>query len=212
MSNDTARALGAKSPMVVKFGDKECQVRPLGIQELAEVEQDCLARYRRSYLETWHKNADLLPNGAQILQEKMEEAARWDVEDLPTKRAYDGNSVCVTKQLRQWVGAQFEIEDVQKVNENRIASIAASCLDQGLLSEAKYKELTGKVIIPEQIAYVNWWITGAYDGMITMTWICFKKYGITREEVSEKLCLDRVLMAEVAREIERVSAPAVGNG
>jgi hypothetical protein len=61
MSEKMARALGANGAMLVTIAGKECSVRPLGIVELAEVERDCVARYRRTDLETYASYLDRLP-------------------------------------------------------------------------------------------------------------------------------------------------------
>ena len=211
MSNDTARVLNAKSPMTVKFGKKELEVRALGLRELAEVEQDCLDRYRRSYLETWSKNLDLIPNGETILLDKIEEAAKWDIDELPTKFAFNPASVIVTKQLKIWIASNFSI-DLKKLSDNRAKLMAATALDKEMMDKELYKKFTGHGVISTKVSYVNWWITSAYDGMITFIWTCFKIHDISREEVSRKMSGDMALMTEVSREIERLSSPAVGNG
>ena len=76
MSEQMARALAATSPMTVMIGGKECTVRPLGIQELTEVERDCVQRFKRQYLETFSQNLDLLPENrrTELLEQKMEES------------------------------------------------------------------------------------------------------------------------------------------
>lgn len=211
MPDDTARALKAPSPMIVKFGDKECQVHALGIRELTEAERECIKSYRRSYLETFAQNVDLLSNGQVLLEKKMEEAARWDVDDLPTKEAYDPAKVRVTDKLKQFVADHFNLE-AKTLTDIRIQRFTAALLDQEHLSLSEYKELTKCVIRPLKIQYVNWWITGSYDGMVTFIWLCFRSYGVSKEEVFDKIGKESSLLVELSREIETLSTPAVGNG
>jgi len=211
MGDATARALKAPSPMVVKFGDKECQVRPLGVQELTEAERECLKNYRRNYLETWVENADLLENSEGMLQEKMELAARWDVDDLPKKTAYDPVSVEITERLKSFVGNYLSLE-LKSLSDKRTKQLTAGLLDQGSLTIQEYKELTDKNIRSVKIPYVNWWVTGSFDGMSTFIWLCFRKYGVMKEEVLSKISKEPALLIELSREIERLSTPAVENG
>ena len=88
MSEDVARALGAGGDITTIAG-KECKVRPLSIRELTEVERECLKVYKRTFLETFHDNLDLLPDdeAAGLMSRKLEEASAWDVGDLPSKKA-----------------------------------------------------------------------------------------------------------------------------
>jgi len=72
--------------------------------------------------------------------------------------------------------------------------------------------LTKCVIRPLKIQYVNWWITGSYDGMVTFIWLCFRSYGVSKEEVFDKIGKESSLLVELSREIETLSTPAVGNG
>ena len=36
-----------------------------------------------------------------------------------------------------------------------------------------------------KVNYVSWWITGTFEGMLTLVWLCFKSNGVTKEEVEE---------------------------
>ncbi len=173
MPEDSARALKAASPMTVKFGDKECQVRPLGLKELTEVERECLKIYKRNYLETFAENADLLPNGQgqDLLREKIEEVARWDLDDLEAKEAFDPKDVKVTKKLKEYVIGFFKIKKEETTTTERVQRLTSALLDQKYLTVDAYKELTDKVILPVKVPYVNWWITGDKEGMLTMAWM-----------------------------------------
>lgn len=210
MPEDMARAVGAAGAMSVTIAGKECTVRPLGIRELTEAERDCIQRYKRSYLKTFADNIDLFPNGTDLLERKMEEAARWDVDDLPTKCACDPNKIKVTDGLENWLKEQFELKG--KITKKRYQQLAATAIDQELMSVDEYKTMTGREVKRTKVPYVNWWITGSFEGMITFVWICFRKDGITRDEVLDELSENQSLLIELSREIERLTAPAVGNG
>ncbi len=210
MSDAVARAVGAGDPTAVVIAGKQCTIRPLGIRELTVVEKDCLQRYRRSYLETFAENADLLPRGGKgLLERKMDEVARWDVDDLPPKYAHDAAVLKVTDGLRDWVAKEY---NEKIVDEERIRRLAAASLDRETLSVERYQKLTGASPPRVKIPYVSWWITGCMEGMISFVWICFKQNGVTRDEVANELSERPALAVELSRELERLSAPAVGNG
>jgi hypothetical protein len=59
---------------------------------------------------------------------------------------------------------------------------------------------------------VNWWITGSYNGIVTMVWTAFKHNHVTREQVAEAMNKNLADMMEMARDIESLSSPSVGNG
>lgn len=211
MAEQLARALGARSPMETTIAGKACVVRPLGIKELTEVERDCLERRRRSYLETFAQNSDLLPagRGIALLEEKMIEAAKWDVEDLPSKYAHDPRRIKLTDEVKRFVGESFGVE---AADDGKWCRLVATALDQGTLEESDYLKMTGCHAPKVKVPYVNWWITGSFEGMITFVWTCFRHNGVTRDEVTEALRGDMTLLVDLAREIESLSSPSAGNG
>ena len=222
MADDVARAIGAGLPEEIIIAGKSCRIRPLSIRELTELERDCLARYRRSYLQTYSENLDLLGNGDRqaLMRSKFDEAARWDISDLPTKFVYDPKRLEVTPELVVWLQRNLDYSDVQAdgtqfpeaVKELVRCRTTAVALDSGLLSEEEYEELTGKRPRKATVGYVNWWTTGCFDGMISMAWGCFKDCGVTRDEVAFELGRNPTLNANLTREIEHLSSPSVGNG
>ncbi|MFA6336115.1 MAG: hypothetical protein WCX48_11320 [Bacteroidales bacterium] len=197
--------------METTIAGKACVVRPLGIKELTEVERDCLERRRRSYLETFAQNSDLLPagRGIALLEEKMIEAAKWDVEDLPSKYAHDPRRIKLTDEVKRFVGESFGVE---AADDGKWCRLVATALDQGTLEESDYLKMTGCHAPKVKVPYVNWWITGSFEGMITFVWTCFRHNGVTRDEVTEALRGDMTLLVDLAREIESLSSPSAGNG
>lgn len=213
MGDKMARALGAKGGLTVTIAGKECSVRPLGMRELTEVEVDCLERYKRQYLKTVSANLDLLPerDRAGIMDRKLDEAARWDVDSLPSRFAHDPDRVKVSRGLRRWLTEKLGMDG--KAGDEQVKRLAATALDQESLSAKGYEGLTKTGPPPRlKVPYVNWWITGCFDGMITFIWVCFRRDGVTREQVVNELGGDLGKLAEVSREIERLSVPSAGNG
>ena len=212
MSEQMARALAATSPMTVMIGGKECTVRPLGIQELTEVERDCVQRFKRQYLETFSQNLDLLPENrrTELLEQKMEAVAHWDVEQLPNKWAHDPSRIRLTDELKSWLKETFQLRE--EVDDDRFKRMAAAGMDQGMLEPEDYTKMTQAMPPRVKVAYSNWWITGAWEGMITFVWVCFRHNGVTREQCIEALRGNTPLLVDLSREIERLSSPAVGNG
>ena len=211
MSEDMARAVAAKGGMTVTVAGKECTVRPLGIRELTEAERDCVERYKRAYLKTYADNADLLPGGGKgVVERKMDEVARWDIDDLPNKQVCDPDRVHLTKQLKAWAKKEFSLDD--DANDQQYQRVVATSLDQESLSPEDYEKMSGQSPKRTKVPYVNWWITGCFEGMITFVWICFRADGVTRSEVEKELSTNQSLLIELSREIERLSAPSVGNG
>ena len=211
MPDDVARAVGAGG-RTVNIGGKECTVRPLSIKELTEVERECLTIYKRNYLKTFSDNADLLPKGEGIrmLQEKMEEVAKWDVGDLPSKYAYDPGSIKINRKLKKWLTEAFDMKE--EIDDERMKRLVVAALDQMMLSTNKYQRMIGEPPVRAKVGYVNWWITGSYEGMITFVWVCFAHNGVTKEEVATELGRNQQMLAEITQEIEQLSAPAAGNG
>jgi hypothetical protein len=212
MGEDMARALGASSAKTVMVAGKECVLRPLGIRELTEVERDCLQRYKRHYLETIASNADLLAGdkGARLLDQQIIEAARWDIGNLPAKFVFDPKRIKPTDLLKEWLASSFGLPTVpEDLQARRLASAA---LDQESLSVAEYERLTGEKPIRTKVGYVNWWITGCYEGMISFAWICLRHNGVSREQVEESFGARMSSLVDTTREIENLTSPQLGNG
>ena len=194
------------------IGGKECVPRPLGIRELTEVERDCLDRYKRQYLETYSRNLDLLPEAERVgvMAAKLDEVSRWDIDDLPPKHAHDPDRIRLTDGLKAWLTDTWGVE--VGLADPRLRRLAAAALDQDVLTGATYERLANAKPPRVKVPYVHWWITGAYDGMITLIWACFRNSGVTREQVVESLGGNMTVLSELSRDIEKLSAPAAGNG
>jgi hypothetical protein len=206
--------LGAASPLVVTIGGKECTPRPLSVKELTEVERDCLYRYRDRYLETWSQSMKFFPDGqgVALLEKRVEEAARWDPEDLPPRDGFDSRRIVLTDALKNRLREVYNYDEKEETSDLKWQRMAAGALQSQMLSEAEYENLTGKKPIKTKIAYTSWWITGSYDGQITFCWKCFSEHGVTRDQVIETMRGRRHLLADVSHEIDKLSASQLGNG
>lgn len=218
MSEDTTRMVGGNSDRSITIAGKECTLKPLTIREIGELERACVRQYKRHYIETFADNADLLPESRrdQILLEKMEKVATWDVNSLPTTKAYDINKIYVCQKLEEWAKSRyldyFAAESVEEDSRKKLLQrIVATALDKGDLSPAEYKELTGFDAISEKVGYVNWWITGSFDGMLEMIYVALKSNGVTKDQIAQELSDKPSLMVELARELEHISSPQSGN-
>lgn len=226
MAEDVARAVGAggTDDAAIMIAGKRCTPRPLSIRELAEVERECLRAYTRHHLQTYSENLDLMPGDADsratAMRDKIEEASRWDISDLPPRHAYDPATVVLSAALQDWAKAELRVADTDAagkplgaaVAEQRYRRAIVAALDAGLLKDTQYKELTGKEPAKLRVGYCNWWITGTMDGMITLIWMCFRASGVTKDEVLAAIGNDFDILANLSREIEHLTAPAVGNG
>ena len=223
MAEDVARAVGAASPTTVTIAGKEVRPRPLSLKELAEVERDCLKRFRRQYLEAYRDNMDLLSPAQRdrMMQEKIEETAKWDLANLPPKYAVDWHKVKLNDKLRTWVDSYLEnqsMDDDKPTEQDAVdrfyKKLVGAFIDQGILSDDEYKTLAGYDTPKVKVPYVSWWITGSLDGQITMCWACFSSVGITRDEIErDPLVLKNPQkLLQIAMEIETLTAPELGNG
>ena len=104
MSDDTARAVGAGGS-TVEIAGKQCQVRPLSVKELLEVERECLKTYKRQHMESFAESVDLLPEPEQIgaVRAELVKTSAWDKSNLPPKFGYDHSRIELTDGLRAWL-------------------------------------------------------------------------------------------------------------
>ena len=219
MSEDVARAVGAESPDGIRINGKDCRPRPLTIKELTELQRECLSQYRRSFVQAFSENADLLPGdeGKKLIREKLEEAARFDISNLPKRDVYDPRKIKINPSIEKWLvenveGYEKDEEASKEKQEKTTKRVVASALDEGLLDPKVYEELTGVHLVPSRVGYVNWWITGSFDGQIAMICLAFRGCNVTKDEIFLEIGRNPRVLIDLAREIEHLSAPEVGNG
>jgi len=226
MSDDVARAIGAGGKTVTIAG-KECKIRPLSLVELTELERDCLERYQDRYLATFYRNQKLLKSGengesdgSELLMQKIEEVAKWDITDLPPKYVYDSDKLSINPKLQSWlknhVGFSRKGPKGVKLTEEELdahlRSLTANVLDQGILTDEEYKEMVKKPAEKRKMGYVGWWTTSCFEGRISTLYVCLKDSGLSREELVRYLQKEPEILMDAVLEIERLSAPAAGNG
>lgn len=211
--DDTARALGAAGGLTTTIAGKECTARPLSARELAEVERICIEDYKDNYLATVGRNIKRLPDKSRrnaMMEEQLIKMAEWTIKDLPKSEVFDPDRINITRDLRVWLKETFSLNGDD--NSQALKNMVASSLNQGMLSKDEYKKLTNKNAPAVNVPYVNWWITGCYEGMITFVWVAFRDNGVTKDEVATAVGQDASLLTQLTQEIDTLSAPAAGNG
>jgi phage pi2 protein 07 len=212
MSDKEARALGAGSSIVV--GTEEYKLSPMTMRQLAELQKTAVAYYKRQYLQTYQENADLLGNQRDaVLAEKLDEVAKWDIDSIPQKIAYDTSKIVVTDKLKQRIealngGVVFDKEDAKE--DKRWKYILASLLDSGQMSAKEVETLTGSVPRRGSASYDMWWITGCPDGMISTVYESVRIHH-PRIKKSDVSLWPMAKLMEASRIIDQLTTPDVGN-
>lgn len=215
MSDKEARAVGAGERLDVPVPDgkggtvvKEYYVSPIEFRVLQEIQREAIKYYKRQYLSTFADNKDLLGDSFKdIMIAKMEEAARWDVDDLPRKDAHDVSGVPITRQLRS---AMEDIAGDIGEGDNAARATLSTLLDNGQVTREQVKAMTGANVRFGKVPYDTWWITAVYEGMIEFVYrsLTPRHPDLRREEVCT---WPLPSIYQLARLAERVTAPAVGN-
>lgn len=206
MSDKEARALGAGD--TIEVDGKEYRISPVGMRQLHEVQRAAVRYYKREYLATYADNLDLLPERqrAEMLAKKFDEAAKWDVGNLPIKLAYDTRMVAVNEKLRSALEDEF---DEVPESELGVRLLLAAALDRELISPDDVFKLTGVRPRKARIPYDSWWVTAVREGMIAFVLASLNgQPGVTKEDV-EAWPLHKIV--EASRMAEGLTAPALGN-
>jgi hypothetical protein len=234
MGDREARILGAGDKITV--GDKEYTLRPVVAKHLCDLQRDALAYHKRQYLTTFRDNADLLSNGRgnTLLEQKMEEAARWTLEDLPQRDAFDTSRIPITQEVKNWIKEKYEeipTEDCPICSgdskdgkseceackgkgiidsDDTIRVLLVTALDQGTIKRREVKKLTGKNPVQGRVRYDQWWITACMEGMISfvVTSIQMEHENVTKKDI-QKWSFTKI--AEAARKVENISRPEMEN-
>jgi hypothetical protein len=212
MSDREQRALGVGGTITVR--EKKYELSPIAVQHLCNLEKESLRYYKRQFLQTFADNADLLGENSQdIITKKMEEAAVWDLDDLPKKTAYDVSHVPVTEKLREWAKAfQVEIDgEKSELTDVKIRAMLSTALDQEKVKREEVKAMAGKFPVQGKVRYDQWWVTGSMEGMVSflLSSIQYKHPEVTEKEVKEWPISS---IFEGAREVESITSPNLKNG
>ncbi len=210
MGEDVARALGAGGTGRTIAG-KPCTPRPLSIKELSELQRECLREYRRAYLQAHHDSLEFMPEGERggLMARKSEEAARWDVGDLPVKWAYDPRRIDESKALAARAAELLGLDE--EPSGMRLRVIVAALLDQESMSPEEYEGLAGRKPPRIKVPYDRWWISGCWEGRVAFLAKCFAADGLTRGDIERGLAEDPSGLIEAAQEVEHLTSLQLGN-
>jgi len=219
MSDAEARALGSGNLITVMNKEtgveEEFSLRPIDVLHLCDLEKEALSYYRRTYLQTFQENADLLGEQAkEILVEEMRQAGRWDLDDLPKKTAFDCLHVPVTPKLKAWVKVFHEesggkTED--ELTDKMVKVLLTTALDQERIATKLVKHMTGRMPRMAKVRYDQWWVTGAMEGMVAFIYhsIRIDHPEMTKEKVR---AWPIPSLFEGSRKVESITSPAIKNG
>jgi hypothetical protein len=227
MADAESRVLGSGEFITVPDADgkdREYLMSPVNLGHLGEVQREAVRSYKKGYIQTYADSVDLIPDGQKVLLEKIEEAARMDVRDLPKKYAYDVSEVPLTNHLIAEIEAIYgppvlpkkkdEAREDEPTEEQKIEAIRkallVTALDAEKLTPEAVEDLSGVRPSRGLIPYDAWWVTANHDGMIMLVWASVKQsnHKVTREEVAS---WPMPKLALAARTIERLTAPAIKN-
>lgn len=207
MSDALARTLAAGE--TIEVDGREYHLSPLDMGLLQEVQRCAVMAYRREYIETYAESVKYLPDGQAVLARKIDEAARWDVTNLPPKVGHDTQAVPVTDAVRDLVNSI--IPDLEEpIGDAGIRGLLMKLLDSGEVTLDQVEKASGVRPIRGRVSYDTWWITSTYEGIITTVWAGLKPRHpeITREQVSR---WPMHKLTQWAQRVEALTAPAVGN-
>ncbi len=203
MGDLESRVVGAGVPFIVN--GREFNLRPLTLRGLQQLQQEALRSYRQSYLRTYRDSIEDLGVPPDMLDRKMDEAARWTVADLPKMAAYSAAGCPVTDDLRSLVDGQV---GAKQRTDDQVRMVITSLLDQGRI---KLDDVVAACGVEPARGYVNydaWWITGCFEGMTAMVHASIGDQGVTRQDIGN-WSVDT--LSQMSRVIETLTAPAVGN-
>lgn len=213
MSTDRERrALGACES--IDINGTEYKLRPIVAQHLADLEKAALKYYKRNFLETYSDNLDLLEgDNTELMQTKLDEAARWDLKDLPYKAAFDVSRIPINDKVKAWIVEAFdELDKKDKPKDDKaIRSLLAASLDSEKLKPSKLKELSGKAPLEGRVRYDQWWITGSINGMIRFI-VTSLQYDHPEIRTADVARWSFTQLAEASRKVESVTSASMGNG
>lgn len=216
MGDREGRALGAgESFSVTVDGEqRDYLLSPVVARNLCEVEREALKFYKRSVLETFTDNQDLLPENSRdrLIERKFDEVSVMTVADLPQRPAYDVSKVAVNDSLLEFL--QSEYEELPESRDGKRA-LVAHALDTNRITSEKIFELTETKPIKGSIRFDQWWITGTLEGMIYFIANGLRRWKpdtTIQDRLTEVKDWPFIYVNHAARKLEHITSAAVGNG
>lgn len=205
MGDRVNRMLGAGEILTIDGIDY--MLRPVVIQHLGDLERESLKHYKRQYLETFSENADLISNGEELVREQLMHVAKWTIQDLPQREAFDASSIPVTNKLKNWVGEEYS--ETPETDEG-IRALVGHALDNEKLTIDKVKELSGAFPRRGRIRFDQWWVTGSKEGMISFIYSSVRRdHPEVKKEDVAVWPIQKII--EAARIVESLTSAAMGN-
>jgi len=207
MSEDREHRVLAAGEIIV-VGEEHYTLRPIVAQHLVDLEREALDHYKSQYLNTFVKNRDLLGDKAdEVILQKMEEVARWDLNDLPRKVAFDVSRIPITDELKKWVKEKF---DEVPGTDTGIRSLVSTALDQERITSDEIKEMSGKTPLQGRVRYDQWWVTATTEGMVSFitSSVCHEHPNVTRKAVAS---WPFSKITEASRRVEKITSADMGN-
>lgn len=202
MSDREARVLG-----VVDFVDVDgvrYKLSPLTFGVLEQIQRECVRSYKQSYLNTYQQNKDFLAPG--VFEEKLEQVARWDIKNLPSRVAYSCASIPINDAIVALLEKEFGAI-VKTQSEAGKRSLLTHMLDCEKVTTSAIEELTGSRPASGIIAYDYWWVTATHEGQRVML-----EHALSDNHTSIDVSKwPPAKIIEAVRIVEKLSKPDVGN-
>lgn len=214
MPDDVARIVGTPDGDEFEIKGKKVRLRPLNMETLQLIEKEALSKYRKSFLEALKASEGLLT--AAEIREEVISSAKWGPDDLPKKEVHDAGPVEPTDKVINWFCGKFGLTKSTFKDPIANARIVRRMLSMALDSESitadQFEELTGRHPRVMKTGYINWWITGTNEGMVSMIYHSIQDPDISREDIIDYLGGDKERMVDMTRTIEKMTVPETKNG
>ena len=212
MGDREARALAAGEEIEVN-GNKFL-LRPVVAQNLCDLERSALKFFKRSVLETYTDNFDLLEtrlgkdDATKLLERKFDEVRGWDVESLPQKTAYDVSRVPLTADLLTFLEETY---DELPEADNGKKALLMHALDAERVTSKEVEKMTERRPTKGSVRYDQWWVTGSAEGMVSFIHSSLRKEhpDTTIDDIKQ---WPFPKLAEGARIVENITSASLKNG
>jgi len=208
MSDKEARALGAGAVITVE--ENEYTLSPVKLQQLSELQRAALKYYKNEYLATYRDNLDMIPKEKQekFLEKKLDEVARWDIDNLPAKKSYSSKNIPINDKIKSRLEELYNSGN--DFTDEQWKNLLAAALDSDQISSREVKELTGVSPLQGSVAYDMWWVTGCYEGMISFVFesVRVKHPRLKKSDVANWPMMQQI---EAAQIVQTLTSPDVGN-
>ena len=178
----------------IDIGNRKISLGKLTFKDFATAKEQAAAEYKRSLIQTYTKNMDLVPEDqkANCIAQAFEKAEQITADSLPPKQVWMPKRDQQSGKILKNIGERYYHNEARK-----------------------WIEKDSPLIFQQEIEYSGWWLAETNMGRMFATWLSISKCPgqeeMTLDDVAALFQDNEDELEEAANEVGKLSQQKLGN-